>query len=77
SINSHFISPTQSLNYLECHDNATMYDYFKIKNPEISHHDQKRAASFGLQLVLISQGLSFIHCGQEFFREKDGIDNTY
>lgn len=77
SINSHFLSPTQSLNYLECHDNATVYDYFKLQNPTISHHDQKRAASFGLQLLLISQGLTFIHSGQEFFREKNGMDNTY
>lgn len=77
SINGHFIDPQQSLNYLECHDNATLYDYFQLQNPNMSHHDQKRAASFGLQLILISQGLVFIHSGQEFFRTKDGLDNTY
>lgn len=77
SINGHFIHPTQSLNYLECHDNATMYDYLNLKNPSMSRHDQKRAASFGLQLMLISQGPVFIHSGQEFFRTKDGLENTY
>ena len=77
SINGHFINPKQSLNYLECHDNATLYDYLGLQNPNMSHHDQKRAASFGLQLILISQGMVFIQSGQEFFRTKDGIDNTY
>lgn len=77
SLNGHFLNPQQSLNYLECHDNATVYDYFRIQNPNMSHHDQKRAASFGLQLILISQGMAFIHSGQEFFRTKNGLDNTY
>lgn len=73
----HFLSPEQSVNYIECHDNATAFDYFHIENPGLTVHDQKRAASFGLQLVLISQGLAFIHSGQEFFRTKNEIDNTY
>ncbi|WP_209304466.1 MULTISPECIES: hypothetical protein, partial [unclassified Neisseria] len=58
---SHFLSPTQSVNYIECHDNATAFDYFHIENPNWSLHQQKRAASFGLQLILISQGMAFIH----------------
>ncbi|HFI0794636.1 TPA: type I pullulanase [Streptococcus suis] len=74
---SHFIAPQQSLNYIECHDNATAFDYFHIEHPDWTPQQQKRAASFGLQLVLISQGMAFIHSGQEFFRTKDEIDNTY
>lgn len=74
---SHFISPEQSLNYIECHDNATAFDYFHIEQPDWSIHQQKRAASFGLQLILISQGMAFLHSGQEFFRTKNNIDNTY
>lgn len=73
----HFIRPQQSLNYLECHDNATLFDYFHIQKPHWSRHAQKRAASFGLQLMLISQGLTFIHSGQEFFRTKGELENTY
>ena len=74
---THFLTPQQSLNYIECHDNATAFDYFHIENPNWTPHQQKRAASFGLQLILISQGMAFIHCGQEFFRTKDKIENTY
>ncbi|MFM0790011.1 type I pullulanase [Streptococcus suis] len=74
---SHFLTPQQSLNYIECHDNATAFDYFHIENPNWTPQQQKRAASFGLQLILISQGMAFIHSGQEFFRTKDELDNTY
>lgn len=74
---SHFLNPEQSVNYIECHDNATAFDYFHIENPYWTPQQQKRAASFGLQLILISQGMTFIHSGQEFFRTKDEIDNTY
>lgn len=77
SRHGHFVSPQQSLNYLECHDNATLFDYFHIQQPHWSRHMQKRAASFGLQLQLLSQGLTFIHSGQEFFRTKGELENTY
>lgn len=77
SRNGHYISPEQSLNYIECHDNATAFDYFHIEDPSWTVHQQKRAASFGLQLTLIAQGTAFLHSGQEFFRTKDEIDNTY
>lgn len=77
SRNSHFVAPGQSLNYIECHDNATAFDYFHLKQPDWSKQQQKRAASFALQLILISQGVAFLHSGQECFRTKDGLDNTY
>ncbi|WP_394405292.1 type I pullulanase [Streptococcus sp. 20-1249] len=77
SRNGHYISPQQSLNYIECHDNATAFDYFHIENPSWETHQQKRAASFGLQLTLIAQGTAFLHSGQEFFRTKNEIDNSY
>ncbi|MGT2912032.1 type I pullulanase [Streptococcus cameli] len=77
SYNRHFLQPIQSINYIECHDNATFYDYLQIKQPNWTHHNLKRAASFGLQLLLLSQGIPFIHSGQEFFRTKDNLDNTY
>ncbi len=77
SRNGHFLTADQSLNYIECHDNATAFDYFHIENPSWTPAQQMRAASFALQLVLISQGTAFIHSGQEFFREKAELDNSY
>jgi pullulanase len=31
----------------------------------------------GTAIVLLSQGVPFIHAGQEFFREKSGVENSY
>ncbi|KXT74352.1 Pullulanase [Streptococcus sp. DD10] len=76
-IHGHFIKPSQALNYVECHDNATFYDYLAIKHPENNEVDRLAAARLALQLVLLSQGVAFIHSGQEFYRRKDLIDNSY
>ena len=31
----HFIAPQQAINYVECHDDATAFDYFAIKIPRL------------------------------------------
>lgn len=77
SIHSHFVQPSQSLNYIECHDNATLFDYLRQEARDWTTGQVKRAASFGLQLLLISQGPCFIHSGQEAFRTKQGVENSY
>lgn len=75
--NGRYKHPSQTINYIECHDNATFYDYLSIHHPGLSQSEKKARASLALQLVLLSQGVAFIHSGQEVFRTKDLIDNTY
>ncbi|MFX3983315.1 hypothetical protein ACJBY9_10380, partial [Streptococcus suis] len=60
--------PQQSLNYFEFHVNSSSFDYDDIENPNWTPQDQKVSASFVLHLILISQVISFILCGEEFFR---------
>ncbi|MEW4354765.1 type I pullulanase [Streptococcus pneumoniae] len=74
---AHFVQPQQAINYVECHDDATAFDYFKIHNPEISEEERYANSRLALQIVLLSQGVPFIHSGQEAFRTKDLIGNTY
>ena len=67
----------QSINYVECHDNATTFDKFAISNgDEPLETRKKRQLMLNVALVL-SQGIPFIHCGQEFYRSKGGLGNTY
>lgn len=75
--NGRYLLPSQSLNYLECHDNATFFDYLDIHHPGLNQGDKEARASFGLQLILLAQGIAFIHSGQEAFRTKNLLDNTY
>ncbi|KXT75845.1 type I pullulanase [Streptococcus sp. DD12] len=72
-----YLTADQSINYLECHDNATFFDYIRLKLPTIHRGWQEHIASFGLQLQLLSQGVCFIHSGQEFFRTKNHLENSY
>lgn len=71
-----FTSPNQSLNYVECHDNMTYYDKMLLscgyENPEF-----KVCQDLANHLIAISQGVPFYHAGQEFYRSKKGIENSY
>lgn len=73
----HFIAPQQAINYVECHDDATAFDYFAIQNPKIDLKERLDNARLALHLSLLAQGVPFIHSGQEFFRSKNLMDNTY
>lgn len=66
----------QSINYIECHDNRTLLD--QLRTYKTFNHEEERAlAIFGLSLVVLSQGIPFIHAGQELMKTKQGIDNSY
>lgn len=67
----------QSINYAECHDNATIFDKFLISNGEEDIETRKKRQLLLNCACIISQGIPFLHCGQEFFRTKNGIENTY
>ncbi len=72
-----FRKPLQAINYIEAHDNHTLWDKLKVIHPiERSSLLQKRH-QLGTAIVLLSQGIPFIHAGQEFFRTKHGVENSY
>lgn len=72
-----FDNISQSINYVECHDNATTFDKFQISNYDESMPMKKKRLRLALAAVILSQGIPFIHSGQEFFRTKGGLGNTY
>ncbi len=76
-LNGYFLSPNQSINYVECHDNSTFYDKMRICMKGQSVEDEKARVCLGIALTLLAQGVPFIHSGQEYMRTKFGNDNTY
>ncbi len=60
--------PEQSMNYLSAHDNYCLWD--KIKH--VGEHNEygKRVLRFGMGIILTSQGIPFIHAGDEMLRTK-------
>ncbi len=71
-----FDNPNQTVNYVECHDNYTFYDYgiTYLNKEEDKVID---AARLALEATIISLGIPFIHGGEEFFRTKQGVENSY
>ncbi|WP_243524873.1 type I pullulanase [Bacillus pseudomycoides] len=71
-----FLEPIQSINYVECHDNMTMWDKLVRSNQE-AEDIQKRRHRLATAMTLFSQGIPFLHAGQEFYRSKKGNENSY
>ena len=72
-----FLNPSQSINYVECHDNATAYDKVCMSNPHDSEEIKKKRLKLMMGLVILSEGVPFLHAGEEFLRTKGGDHNSY
>ncbi|MFQ6794217.1 MAG: type I pullulanase [Thomasclavelia sp.] len=72
-----YTTPDQSINYVECHDNATVFDKLYISNVEEGLNGILNRQKNLTIVTLLSQGIPFIHAGQEFYRTKGGIGNSY
>jgi len=72
-----FRYPSQSINYVECHDNNVFYDKAVAALPNTSIEEIKKRQKLATSMVILSQGVPFIHSGQEFYRTKKGVENSY
>ncbi|HHX52432.1 MAG TPA: hypothetical protein GX703_02825, partial [Erysipelothrix sp.] len=72
-----FNEPTQSVNYVECHDNLTLWDKISRSNPYNTFEQKVEKQKLTNGILCISQGILFLHYGQEMARTKSGIDNSY
>ena len=72
-----FVEPTMSLNYVECHDNLTLFDKMMLANKCESLKTRLKRQKLINALLLVSQGIPFLHAGQEFNRTKNGDHNSY
>ena len=72
-----FFDPVQSINYVECHDNHTFWDRAKISNADEADEVLRKRQQLATAMVIFAQGIPFLHGGQEFFRTKGGVENSY
>jgi pullulanase len=72
-----FLNANQSINYVECHDNATFFDFVSSSRNDLSTEEKLEICKMGLAAVLFAFGVPFIHAGQEIGQSKFGKDNTY
>ena len=73
------LSPTQVINYVSCHDDLMLTDKLRhsMTSPAETDSVRKRAARLAQTIVFTSQGTPFMWCGEEIFRDKKGVHNSY
>ena len=70
--------PTEVVNYVENHDNQTLFDVNALKLPlSTSREDRARVQMLGAALVAFSQGVAYFHAGQDILRSKSLDRNSY
>ena len=85
------VSHSRTINYVECHDNFTLFDKLAISYldrtgfrgdlyKEIGAEGLERVKKqdmLSAAYVILAQGIPFINGGQEFMRTKMGDENSY
>ena len=74
--------PKQNINYVSCHDNNTFLDRISLACPRSSFHEKIRMYKLGSVFYMMSQGIPFMHAGEEMLRSKpDGkggyVENSF
>ena len=69
--------PMQHVSYITCHDNYCLRDRIEVSAPEETEETKLRMNKLAQTAVLVSQGMTFIYGGEELYRTKKGIDNSY
>lgn len=70
-------NPAQTVTYVSCHDNHTLWDRLQISNPEASEAERISMHKLAGAIVLTSQGITFLHAGVEMLRTKNGVENSF
>lgn len=75
--NVRYADAGQVVQYVEAHDNMTLYDKLRASVPTDDDATTVKRAELADSLVTLSQGIPFIQLGQEFLRTKGGDGNSY
>jgi len=72
------IEPGQTVNYIESHDNTTLADRLrKSMGMNVPMATIAKVSKLATGMLFVSQGVPFIHAGQEFLRTKNFNHNSY
>lgn len=68
--------PGQSINYVSCHDNLTLWDKLAISNADDSEEDRIKMNKLASAIVYTSQGVPFMQAGEEMLRSKPSENSS-
>ncbi|HEX7689716.1 MAG TPA: alpha-1,6-glucosidase domain-containing protein, partial [Burkholderiaceae bacterium] len=71
-------APAEAVNYVENHDNLTLWDNDTLKLPRsTSREDRARVQVLGAAVVAFSQGVAYFHAGVDTLRSKSFDGNSF
>lgn len=75
-------NPCQTVNYASCHDNYTLMDKIALSIPNASREEWIRSSYLAAAIYMLSQGIAFMHAGEELLRTKtdeqgEYVENSY
>lgn len=70
-------SPEMIVNYVSCHDDLCLTDKLRKSMPGEPEKNLLSAAKLAQTIVFTSQGTPFMFAGEEIFRDKKGVHNSY
>jgi pullulanase len=73
-------APLETINYIECHDNHTLWDRLVISTVDdanVTDADRRAMDKLAAAALFTAQGIPFMQAGQEFLRTKGGDHNSY
>ena len=69
--------PMQHVSYITCHDNYCLRDRIEVAAAEETEATKLRMNKLAQTAVMVSQGMTFFYGGEELFRTKQGVENSY
>ena len=67
------VTPAQAVNYIEAHDNHTLWDKLSICAKHFTREERVKMDKLGAALFILAQGMPFLQLGQDFLRSKPRI----
>lgn len=69
-------APTQTINYVSCHDNNTLWDVINTSNADDTMEDKVKMNKLAASVVYTAQGVPFMLSGEEILRTKPNANGT-
>ncbi|MFA7426777.1 MAG: type I pullulanase [Mesotoga sp.] len=69
--------PAETINYVSAHDNQTLWDKNSAAMPDAPRDLLLSAQKLSNAIIILSQGIPFLHGGVDFARTKYGNENSY
>lgn len=69
--------PVQAISYVSCHDDLCLVDRLRSSMPKATEAERIKLDKLAQTIVFTSQGIPFLFNGEEVYRDKKGVHNSF